>query len=154
MASPAAAALASVPARRMPAPPASLMPDGPAAWPAAQPAPAPGTRIVLAGLQRARDGRPVALLAVDGGPRRRFIVGDAISVGVRLQRIERDAVVLQRGRAEERVPLPPGVAGLPDAAADAPRPPPPSVVAAPAGQGAPPAGAVERAIARVRAGRV
>jgi general secretion pathway protein C len=119
----------------------------------APPAPPASLHIALVALRRGPDGRPIALLAVNGGPARAFVIGDVVSLGVRLQRTERSAVVLQRGRFEERLPLPAGAAGLADAASAAPaRTPAPDVIAVPAGRAPAPPGAVERAVARARAG--
>lgn len=148
----AAAPRSVAPALAGAAPPEAPAPR-PEMFPAAQPAPAPMLHIALAALQRGPDGRPIALLGVNGSPAHRFATGDVVSLGVRLQRIERHAVVLQRGRNVERVALPPGTAALPEASpAVAARPVEPGVIAAPAGRPAGPPSAVDRAVARARAG--
>jgi len=62
-------------------------------------------RFTLLELGVARSGRELAVLQVNGGPPSSFVVGDVVSVGVRLARILPDAVELQRSTATQRIAL-------------------------------------------------
>jgi hypothetical protein len=97
-----------------------------------------------------RPGRAAAfvVLAVNGGPPAPHAVGDAIAPGVRVARIEPDAVWIERAGGPERIVLPRAEAApepSPQAARDEPAAP--TVIATAAGRAHPARPALDRVIA-------
>lgn len=115
----------------------------------AAPVEVPAVRVTLASIAVDPGGRWVAQLRVDDGPPRAALVGDAVSIGVRVQRIDAQGVDLQIASRIEHLPLPPGIVPpRSPALADRQRIAEPSVITVPAGQAPPSSTAVDRAIQR------
>lgn len=88
-------------------PPALARPDTPALqWFSNQPA---TVDIKVSGLMAGARGA-VAILSLNEGPPRSFLVGESLAQGVRLAAIEGDAVVIERGTQHTRIK----VSTLPD----------------------------------------
>lgn len=108
----------------------------------------PAAQLALASVAVDPAGRWVAQLRVNGGPARAALVGDVVSLGVRVQRIDAQGVDLQRGDRSEHLALPPGArpalprpGGMRPVAA-------PGVISLPPDQPPPTTTAVDRAIQR------
>lgn len=98
---------------------------------------APATIVALTRVERAPSGAIVAVLRINGGPPSRHPLGDALGPGVRLARVDRDSVGIEREGRAERLALPAGVeplrretaalAGATPLSINLPRPPTPDV---------------------------
>lgn len=76
--------------------------DNPALqWFSNQPA---AVEIKVSGVMAGRRGA-VAILTLNGGPPRSFLVGESLSHGVKVVAIEGDAVVIERGAEKSRIEL-------------------------------------------------